>query len=101
MEQNITMQELKEQRLTPAEKFVLDTIKGVKPSKPDWYGDVAWYKDDACLFKQIYHNSWLCVSNVFIREILEKEYGVNYSEGNKLLTKLLHKYTNNGELHVF
>jgi hypothetical protein len=37
---NITMQQLKEQRATPAEKFVLEKIKGAKAGEADKNGSV-------------------------------------------------------------
>jgi hypothetical protein len=54
----ISMQQLKEQRMSPAEKFVLDTIKGAKPSKADKDGSVNWYdKDGRFLLKQSFNIS--------------------------------------------
>ena len=101
MEQNISMQKLKEQRLTPAEKFVLETIKGVKPSDPSRNGSVRWYnKDDKWLFTQYFKKGYLWFSWNGIRFFLGKEYGLNDDEIQQLLTRLLHKYTNNGELKI-
>ena len=95
------MQKLKEQRLTPAERFVLETIKGVKPKEPDRYGNVRWYeKDYEWLFTQYFKKGYLWVSGYYIWVVLEKEYGLNDEEIKQLLTKLLHKYTNNGQLKI-
>ncbi len=95
------MQQLKQQRLTPAEKFVLDAIKGVEPSNPDWCGDVAWYKDGKWLFSQSFNYAHLLINHNYFCSILLKKYGLNKSEITQLLTKLLHKYTNNGNLEIF
>jgi hypothetical protein len=99
--ENITMQQLKEQRLTPAEKFVLDTIKGVKPDKPDEYGYIRWRDEDGrCLIRQEFINKRLWVGYAHFGYHLEGEYGLNYDETKQLLTKLLYKYTNNGQLKI-
>ena len=100
MESNITMQQLKEQRLTPAEKFVLDTIKGAKASKPNENGTITWYKDDWWLFGQNFKSGDLYVNYNTIWVVLVKEYNLNNNEILSLLTKLLYKYTNNGQLKV-
>ena len=47
------MQQLKEQRMSPAEKFVLEKIKGAIPSEPDTYGSVNWYKDGGYLHRTL------------------------------------------------
>jgi hypothetical protein len=100
-EQNISMQQLKEQRLTPAEKFVLDTIKGAKARGTDEYGDVMWYKDSKWLFTQYFSVGVLYVNDVFF-DISKRgcSYGLNDGEIIQLLTRLLHKYTNNGQLKI-
>jgi len=95
---NITMQQLKQQRLTPAEKFVVETIKDAKAKEPDSLGDVKWYKDGDCLFRQDFKVHFLFVNYNIIWSVLEKEYGFNGYEIIKFLTKLLYKYTNNGKL---
>ena len=100
MKSNISMQQLKQQRLTPAEKFVLETIKGVKPSKPNKDSNIGWFKDGKCLFKQDFKNGFLLVNYNAIWSILRKEYNLNNNEIIQLLTRLLHKYTNNGQLKV-
>ena len=95
------MQQLKEQRATPAEKFVLDTIKGVKAEKPNRGGtSVHWYKDGNWLFEQDFRGGCFWVSWVHIRSALEERYGLSYGETEQLLTKLLTKYTNNGQLKI-
>lgn len=100
-EQNISMQQLKQQRVTPAEKFVLDAIKGAKPNKPDEDGDVVWYgKDSRWLFTQDFKSGRLWVENLSFYSVLRREYSLKNDEIDELLTKLLHKYTNNGQLKV-
>jgi len=96
----ITIQQLKQQRLTPAEKFVLETIKGAGQSKPDSNGNVAWYKDGKWLFTQRFNNGWLSISWVNVELFLTTEYGFSHLETSQLLTKLLYKYTNNGQLKI-
>ena len=98
--EKITMQQLKQQRLTPAEKFVLNKIKGAKPSEPDEDGNIAWYKDSKWLFEQGFIGDYLWVTGGVIWLVLEKEYCLNYNEIQQLLSKLLYKYTNNGQLKV-
>jgi hypothetical protein len=100
MEQNITMQELKQQRLTPAEKFVLDTIKGVKPRKPDEDGNIDWQKDGYWVFMQCFKENQLWINRIAILLVLEGSYSLKYGEIEQLLTRLLHKYTNNGQLKI-
>ncbi len=101
MEENISMQELKEQRLTPAEKFVLDKVKGAKAGKPNENGDVSWYdKDGRWLFEQDFKSGRLWVENLSFYSVLRREYSLKNDEIDELLTKLLHKYTNNGQLKV-
>ncbi len=94
------MQQLKEQRLTPAEKFVLEAIKDIRPTKPDSLGDVKWYKDSKWILVQSFGGGYLWVSYDYIRSVLEKEYGLKNDEIKQLLTKLLYKYTNNGKLKI-
>ncbi len=94
------MQQLKQQRITPAEKFVLDKIKGAKASAPDKDGSVWWYKDGKYLFKQSFTSGYLFVSLSNIWTVLVKDYGFSYDETQQLLSKLLHRYTNNGKLEV-
>jgi len=98
MEQNISMQQLKEQRMTPAEKFVLDKIKDVKASEPkDEYGNVWWYKDDKWLFRQGFGCGYLFVSNDIFAFLL-KEYKLKSNEIEQVIKSVMYKYTNNGKL---
>jgi len=99
-ENKFSMQQLKQQRMTSAEKFVLDTIKGVRPNEPDRHGNLRRHKNGNCLFIQDFEDSLLEVSYLNIWFVLEKEYGLNINEKNQLITKLLYKYTNNGQLKV-
>ncbi len=94
------MQQLKEQRLTPAEKFVLDKIKGAKPNEPDKDGNVRWYKNGKCLFKQDFKNGFLDTEYDAFNSKLIWKYRLYYNESYRLLTKILYKYTNNGQLKV-
>ncbi len=99
--ENITMQQLKEQRLTPAERFVLDKVNGAKASEVYGNGDVIWYgKDDGCLFTQDFNFSVLWVSDRYLCIVLVKDYGLKNYEIKQLLTNLLRKYTNNGQLKI-
>jgi len=95
------IEELKGQRqLTPAEKFVLDSIKGVIPNVPDQYGNVWWYKDGNLLFRQDFKNNVLWVAYYNIVQGLRTYHGLNYDEIQQLISKLLHKHTNNGQLEI-
>jgi hypothetical protein len=94
----ISMQQLKEQRMSPAEKFVLDTIKGVKPGEPDKDGYVYWCKDGNWLFIQYFKYSFLMVHYSSIWISLGKEYKLNYNEIQELINNVMYKYTNSGQL---
>ena len=98
MEQNISMQQLKGQRLTPAERFVLDTIKGAKAGEPDEYGSVGWYKDGECLFIQEFKIGLLWVDYHVIWKVLNEEYTLNYGETGEFISNVMYKYTNNRQL---
>ncbi len=100
MNTNISMQQLKEQRLTPAEKFVLDTIKGVKASEPDKNGNIAWYKYDKRLFAQYFKRGKLLVSYKHIWSVLEEDYVLKDEEIQQLINNVMYKYTNNGQLKI-
>jgi hypothetical protein len=101
METNISMQKLKQQRLTPAEKFVLNTIKGAKAGKPYKNGNVEWFdKDGKYLFEQMFSSGYLWVNEHNVLSVLGNDYDFTYYEKQELLTKLLYKYTNNGQLKV-
>lgn len=60
---SISLKELKKNRLTPDEKWLLELIDGVKPRK---YGNdsknVYWYKNGECLFGQNFKNKQLWVT---------------------------------------
>ncbi len=95
------MRQLKEQRLTPAERFVLYKIKGAKPSEPNENGDVRWFnKDGGWLFTQDFKSGYVEVSWIDIVTPSIRRHGLNHDEMEQLLTKLLHKYTNNGQLRI-
>jgi hypothetical protein len=98
----ISMQQLKEQRLTPAEKFVLNKVKGAKVSEPYGNGDVIWYdKDGELLFQQDFKNTTLWVSYTDIWFFLVKQYCLNYDETQRVIYNVMYKYTNNGQLTPF
>ena len=67
---NISMQQLKKQRLTPAEKFVLDIIMALTPSEPDYLGDVKWYKDGWFFLEQSFVSGNLFVNQISVRRVL-------------------------------
>ena len=95
----ISMQQLKEQRLTPAEKFVLDAIKGAKPKEPDMNSSVVWCKNGEWVFTQNFSDGYLFLGSE-TSWYLEIVFNLNFDEIQQLLTKLLYKYTNNGELKI-
>ena len=93
----ISLKELKKNRLTPTEKWVLSTIEGVKPETNE-YGNVVWRKDGKQLFTQNLKIGCLAVSCYSIWVVLEKEFGLNYNEIQELIKNVMYDYTNNGEL---
>ncbi len=95
------MQQLKEQRMTPAEKFVLNTISGGEPDAPDEYGCVRWYKNGNWLFGQAFKSGFLWVSYKHIWSVLNKEYSLSFYEIQQLINNVMYKYTNNGQLTPF
>ena len=95
----ISLKELKKNRLSPAEKWVLETIDGVKP-KTHPSGDVEWRKDSKELFIQYLKKGILWVNYINVRLVLKKEFGLNRDEIKDLLTNLLYDYTDNGKLKV-
>jgi hypothetical protein len=99
MNEQISMQQLKEQRATPAEKFVLNTIKGAKAGEPDEYGNITWRdKDGNWLFKQCFKHGYLWVSYDYILEDLKYHYGLNHIGIRQLINNVMCKHTNNGQL---
>lgn len=96
----ISMKELKKNRLTPAEKFVLETIDGVKPETPRNGDFKCWYKDNKLLFTQDFNDYFLWVKYDTILGILYNEFGLNDNEIKYLLTNLLYDYTDNGRLMI-
>ena len=95
----ISLKELKKNRLTPAEKWVLERIEGAKP-KTYPSGNVDWYKDDNWLFQQDFKHGLLLVSYNNIESVLEDDFGLNDDEIKDLLTNLLYDYTNKGKLKI-
>ena len=93
----ISLKELKKNRMTPAERWVLDTIEGVEPIK-DSYGDVDWNKDGNWLFEQNFKNGFLWVNYPIIWKVLGEEFGLNYNEIIELIKNVMYDYTNNGSL---
>jgi hypothetical protein len=98
METNISMQQLKEQRLTPAERFVLDKVKGAKASEPNKYGNIPWYKGDTLLFKQDFKYAYLEINYLLIWAVLENHFALKKFEIQRLINNVMYKYTNNGQL---
>ena len=97
---SISLKELKKNRLTPAEKWVLEAIDGIEP-KIYSNGDVNWYdKNDERLFTQHFKNGYLYVSFDNIWLVLEEDFGLNDNEIEDLLTNLLYDYTDNGKLKI-
>jgi len=95
----ITMQKLKEQRMTPAEKFVLETIKDAKPEESNGKC-ICWYnKDGEWIFTESFQNSALFLSTD-ISGVLDVVYDLNCGEITQLINRMLHKYTNNGQLDI-
>ncbi len=98
MEQNISMQKLKEQRMSPSEKFVLDTIKGVKPNEPDKDGNVGWSKDGKELFAQVFTKNMLWINYFDFWRFLCEKHNLKYEEVQQIIKTTMYKYTNNGQL---
>jgi hypothetical protein len=94
----ISMQQLKEQRLTPAEKFVLNKVNGAKACEPDGDGEIHWYKGDTLLFKQDFKYGYLWVNYFSIWAVLENHFSLKNFEIQRLINNVMYKYTNNGEL---
>ncbi len=86
--------------MSPAEKFVLEKIKGVKADEPSKNGDVVWRNKYGSVFVEKQAKQLLIVSNKNICRRLSEEYTLSYDEIQQLLTKLLYKYTNKGQLEV-
>ena len=84
--------------LTPAEKFLIDAIEDVKPSEPDKFGNIRWYKYGVLLFTQDFKYNILWFSWNGIWFFLGKEYGLNYNKIQQLIKNVMYKYTNNGQL---
>jgi hypothetical protein len=97
---NITMQQLKQQRLTTAGKFILDTIKDAKAEEQDRFDVIRWYKDGESLFVQDLPDMYLWV-NLNIWRTLGEEYKINNIEIQELIKNVMYKYTNNGVLTPF
>lgn len=94
----ISFKELKKNRLTPTEKWVLETIDGVEPiTQPN--GKVDWYKDGNYLFTQYFQDGYLdVVYSIWWGK--DGEFGLSYNEMVELLTNLLYDYTDNGKLTI-
>lgn len=96
--ENITMQQLKQQRFSQATKFVSDTIKEVESgSLSD--GCVYWFKDGITFFGQDFKNRVLSIRSRLIFD-LKDDYNLSYSEIEQLLSKVMYNYTDNGNLKV-
>ena len=95
----ISLKELKKNRLTPPEKWVLEQIEGAEP-EINAFGNVYWIKDGKRLFIQYFENGELYVT-YSIRSDLENNFGLSYNEVRQLLTNILYDYTDNGKLKVY
>lgn len=96
---SISLKEIKKNRLTPAERFVLERIDGCVP-KTYSNDNGVWYKDGECLFQQDFVSELLWVSYSIIWEVLDIEFGLNYNEIIELLANILYDYTDNGKLTI-
>ena len=95
----ISLKELKKNRLTPAERWVLERIDGCVP-KTYSNGVVYWYKDGKHLFTQDFKNGYLWVSYKYIWSVLEEEFGLNYNEIQELIKNVMYDYTDKGKLKI-
>ena len=103
---SISLKELKKNRLSPAERWVLERIDGVKPKTHangwvSWWKDRCWYKNGKLLFEQDFKNGELWVSYKYIWSVLEGEFGLNIGEIKELINNVMYDYTNNGEITTF
>ena len=90
---------LSKKDISPAEKWVLETIDGVKPTKLS-SGNVDWCKDGEWLFNQDFTYGRIDVSFCSIWKVLRDEFGLSNNENQELLTNLLYDYTDNGKLKI-
>ena len=94
----ISLKELKKNRLTPAEKWVLKRIEGAEPTTLS-NGNVEWCdKDGKWVLQQDLKNGVLEVSWTYIWSVLEKQFALNYGEIKELINNVMYDYTNNGTL---
>ena len=93
---SISLKELKKNRMTPAEKWVLEQIEGCKP-ETNSDGDVYLYNNEKVLLYQ--SPKFLYVYHVFWYTLIDK-FCLTYGESEELLTNLLYDYTDNGKLKV-
>ena len=97
---SISLKELKKNRLTPAEKWLLERIDSAEPEiQPS--GVVRWYnkdEDEELLFIQDFEKGYLWVSYQHIWKVLYNEFGFNDNEIQELIKNVMYDYTNNGEL---
>ena len=94
----ISLKELKKNRMTPAEKWVMERIEGAEP-RTLGNDNVVWRKDGMWLFRQDFKNGFLRVV-YSVWEVLREDFGLNDNEILELLTNLLYDYTDNGKLKV-
>lgn len=96
---SISLKELKKNRLTPAEKWVLERIDGAEP-KTNKYGNVLWWEDGVWLFTQNFKAGYLDVGhNVWV--VLREEFSLNNNEIHDILANLLYDYTNKGKFKIY
>lgn len=99
----ISMKELKNNRLTPAEKWVLEQIEGVERTTYSRFSKddiICWVKNCNFMFEQNFDDGKLTVSNLEIWSELVFCYGLKDNEIKELLTNLLYDYTDNGKLKI-
>ena len=95
-----SLKELKKNRLTPTEKWLLERTEGAKPIRLST-GNVDWCdKDYKWLFEQDFVGGKLTVIRLNITYYLEKEFDLNDNEIFDLFTNLLYDYTDNGKLKI-
>ena len=98
---SISLKELKKNRLTPAEKWLLERIEGIEPiTDEDEDGSVRWFKGGEFLFEQNFKIGYLGVSYYGIWFFLFEKFALTYGETNDLLANLLYDYTDNGKLKI-
>ena len=92
----ISLKELKKNRMTPAEKWVLEQIECAEPKTIGVWCN----KNGRSLFTKDFQYGFLWVSYVNISSVLANEFGLNHNEIIELLANILYDYTNKGQLKI-